>query len=86
MTALPVVPAGPGPMKTRPRWNTPQILKASRTAIVALMALLLIAVMVGTTVHRDAMKTVGKDAAPSIIAAQHIKSALASGDKKRQTH
>jgi hypothetical protein len=55
-------------------------LKASRVAIIVLVALLLVAVVVGTGVHRDAMKTVGKDSAPSIIAAQHIKSALADMD------
>jgi hypothetical protein len=63
-----------------PRWNTLQILKASRGGLLALDALLLIAAIAGTGVHRDAMKTVGKDSAPSIIAAQHIKSALADMD------
>jgi hypothetical protein len=62
------------------RWNTLQILKASRIALLALDGLLLIAVLAGVRVHRDAMKTVGQDSAPSIIAAQHIKSALADMD------
>ena len=61
-------------------WNTLQILKAGRAALIALDVLLLIAGMVATRIHRDAIKTVGKDAAPSIIAAQHIKSALADMD------
>ena len=66
-----------------PAWqklNSPQKLWASLYLIWALDALLLLAAMVGVQVHRAAMKTVGKDTAPSIIAAQHIKSALADMD------
>jgi hypothetical protein len=63
-----------------PRWNTLQKLKAGRIVLIALDALLLIAAIEAVRVHRDAMKTVGKDSAPSIIAAQHIKSALADMD------
>jgi hypothetical protein len=62
------------------RWNTLQVLQAGRVALIALDALLLIATMVAAHVHRDAVKTVGVDSAPSIIAAQHIKSALADMD------
>jgi len=62
------------------QWNTLQILQGSRAALIALDVLLLIAAIAGARVHRDAMKTVGKDSAPSIIAAQHIKSALADLD------
>jgi hypothetical protein len=61
-------------------WNTLQILKASRAFLLALTALLLLAVVEGTQVHRDAMQVVGKNTAPSIIAAQHIKAALADMD------
>lgn len=61
-------------------WNTLQMLKAGRAALLACVALLLVAILVGLGVHRDAMKTVGRDAAPSIISAQHIKSALADMD------
>jgi hypothetical protein len=46
----------------------------------ALDALLLLAAIVGAQVHRDAMKGVGKDTAPSIIHAQHIKTAMADMD------
>jgi hypothetical protein len=63
-----------------PRWNTLQILKASRIALIALDALLLIVAIASAHVHRNAVKTVGVDSAPSIIAAQHIKSALADMD------
>jgi hypothetical protein len=62
------------------KWNTLRILKVSRGALLALDLLLLLAVVLGARVHRSAMQTVGKDAAPSIIAAQHIKSALADMD------
>jgi len=61
-------------------WNTLRILKATRIVLIALDALMLIAAMASAHVHRDALKTVGIDSAPSIIAAQHIKSALADMD------
>ena len=64
----------------RIRWNTLVILKRSRAAILALDALLLIAIVTAAGVHRAAMQTIGKDAAPSIIAAQQIKSGLADMD------
>ena len=66
-----------------PAWqnlNTPQTLWASLYIIWALDVLLLAAAIVGAQVHRGAMQTIGKDAAPSIIAAQHIKTALADMD------
>lgn len=62
------------------RWNSLQRLKFGRIVILGADALLLVAVIAGASVHRYAMKTVGKDTAPSIIAAQHIKSALADMD------
>jgi hypothetical protein len=48
--------------------------------MLALDALLLVAIIVAAQVHRAAIQTIGRDAAPSIIAAQHIKSALAAMD------
>jgi hypothetical protein len=62
------------------RWNTVAVLKGTRTAILALDLLLLLAVILGTQVHRAAMQTVGKDTAPTIIDAQRLKSALADMD------
>ena len=62
------------------KWNTLRVLKLSRAAVLTLDLLLLLAVVLGARVHRGAMQTVGKDSAPSIIAAQHIKSALADMD------
>ena len=61
-------------------WSTPQKLWGSLYLIWGLDALLLIAAITGVRVHRDAVKTIGKDTAPSIIAAQRIKSALADMD------
>ena len=60
--------------------NTLRLLKLSRLGLLGLVGLLLVALIVGAQVHRDAMQTVGRDAAPSIIAAQHIKAALADMD------
>ena len=68
------------PLLIAGRWNTLQILKGARTALLVLTALLLSTIVWGTRVHRDAMLTVGKDAAPSIISAQDIKAALADMD------
>jgi hypothetical protein len=51
-----------------------------RTAILALDVVLLLAVVLGTQVHRAAMQTVGKNTAPTIIDAQRLKSALADMD------
>jgi hypothetical protein len=73
--------AVPIPLTPHPRrWNTLEWLRASRAAILALDALLLIAVLVGANVHHQAMQAIGHDSAPSIIAAQKIKSALADMD------
>lgn len=62
------------------QWNTLQILRGSRIVLLLLDLLLLVGVVIGTRVHRNAMQTVGVDAAPSIVAAQHIKTALADMD------
>ncbi len=60
--------------------NTPQTLWFGLYVIWGLDALLLIASIAGALVHRGAMQTIGKDAAPSIIAAQQIKTSLADMD------
>ena len=62
------------------RLNTPQTLWMSLYLIWGLDALLLIAAIIGAQVHRSALQTVGKDAGPSIIAAQQIKTSLAEMD------
>ena len=61
-------------------WNTLQLLRAARIAILAADTLLLIAVLIGAHVHYDAMRVVGKSTVPSIIDAQAIKAALADMD------
>ena len=60
--------------------NTPQTLWAGLYVIWALDVLLLVAAVTGARVHRDAMKVVGRDTVPSIVSAQHIKTALADMD------
>jgi hypothetical protein len=64
----------------RAHWNTLQILKSSRAALIALDAVVLVAAIFAASAHRHAMQTVGRDSVPSIIAAEHIKSALAGMD------
>ncbi len=68
------------PPKPRAGWNTLRLLKSGRLVIVVLDLLLVMAVVTATETHRAALKTVGRDAAPSIVAAQHIKSAMADMD------
>jgi len=60
--------------------STPQILWISLYIIWGLDAFLLIGAVVGAHVHRGAMQAIGKDSAPSIIAAQSIKTSLADMD------
>jgi hypothetical protein len=76
-TSLSKKPIQPHPGR---QWNTLEILKASRIGILALLVLLLIAVATGARVHRSAMQTIGRDTASGIIAAQHIKAAVADMD------
>ena len=64
----------------RRAWSTLRLLKTARLVILLLDALLLMAVVSATEVDRAALKTVGKDTGPSIIAAQHIRSAMAAMD------
>ena len=60
--------------------TTPQILSRTLWALWMLDIVLLIALLTGGRTHRAGMQTIGKDTVPSIIAAQHIKSALADMD------
>jgi hypothetical protein len=63
-----------------PAWTTPQILKTGLVGVWITSALLAIAAMAGARGHRQAIKTIAVDAAPSIIAAQNIRAALADMD------
>ncbi len=60
--------------------NTPQILKSGLYLTWGACVLLLITTIAAVQGQRYAIKTIGKDTAPSIIAAQHIKSGLADLD------
>ena len=60
--------------------NTPQILKSGLYLTWGACVLLLITTIAAVQGQRYAIKTIGKDTAPSIIAAQHIKSGLADID------
>lgn len=60
--------------------NTPQILKGGLYLTWGACTLLLITTIAAVQGQRYAIKTIGKDTAPSIIAAQHIKSGLADLD------
>ena len=60
--------------------NTPQILKSSLYLTWGACVLLLVATIAAVQGQRYAIKTIGKDTAPSIIAAQHIKSGIADLD------
>lgn len=75
---LSLVKAPPGPAWRG--WNTLQTLWAGVYLIWGLDALLLFTAIIGAQVHRDAMQSIGRDSAPSIIAAQSIKSAMADMD------
>lgn len=74
--ANPAVPAQP---ELR-RWNTLQLLWIHLGGLLAVAALLLIAIVMAARLHSAAMKAVGKDTAPSIVAAQRIRTALADMD------
>jgi hypothetical protein len=64
---------------SKPR-NTLRVLRTSLYGLSGLVLLMLVACVVGANVHRRALETIGTQAAPSIIAAQKIRSALASMD------
>ena len=61
-------------------WTTPALLRLGVYGVIGASLLFMIAVITGARNHRQAMQSIGRDAAPSIIAAQHIRSALADMD------
>jgi hypothetical protein len=63
-----------------PAATTPQLIKQGMYASVACALLLLIAISSGARAHRKAVQTIGRDTAPSIIAAQHVAAAMADMD------
>lgn len=66
--------------KARKKLTTPQLLKSGLYATWGASLLLLVATIMGTQGQRQAIKTVGKDATPSIITAQRLKDALGGMD------
>lgn len=66
--------------KALARYNTPQLLKGGLYLTWGASLLVLITTIAAVQGQRYAIKTIGKDTAPSIIAAQHIKSGLADLD------
>jgi hypothetical protein len=76
----PVAARNQAPVPAPATWTTPQILKAGLAAIWIATLLLMGAAISGARSHREAMKTIGRDSAPSIIAAQKIRAALADMD------
>ncbi len=60
--------------------NTPQILRFGLYVTWVASVLLLIATITGVQSQRQAIKTVGKDATPSIVTAQRLKDAMAGMD------
>jgi hypothetical protein len=61
-------------------WTTPRLLRVGLLTTAALGALFALAVWAGIGAHRAAMRTVGVDAAPSIMAAQSLKAEMAGMD------
>ncbi len=62
------------------KFNTPQLMWLSVAAIAVLAVALMTAALWAVSLHRQALKTVAKDAAPSIIAAQQMRAALSDMD------
>ncbi len=61
-------------------WNTPNLLKAGGVAVTFAALLLMSTAIVGARTHRHETQVIGRDSAPSIVAAQHIGAALADMD------
>jgi len=75
------VPAAPPAAEERlERWATPTILWGSLGAICLGALLLFLAARSAVDGARQAVQTIGRDAAPSIIAAQAIRAGLADMD------
>jgi hypothetical protein len=66
--------------KIRTKFNTPQILRGSLYTAWGVSCLLLVFSISGVSSQRQAIKTVGKDAAPSILTAQQLRDSFADID------
>lgn len=80
-----LTPGAPNPQIAKP-WNTLERLQWNLYFLLAFDALFLVALLGACHVHRLAMQTIGRDSAPSIIAAQYLKGAVAAmnGDAANQ--
>ena len=76
------LPSPPPPLLSpgRTRWNTLRQLRAHRLLLLILDGAFAVLLLSAVRLHQDALRTVGQDAAPSIIAAQGIKAAIAAMD------
>jgi hypothetical protein len=72
--------AQPPSVPVSPSWTTPQILWRAICALWLCDLLFLAVLLAAGRVHMRAISTIGKDAAPSSIASQQIKTALADMD------
>ena len=61
-------------------WNSLQRLKGGLALLLIADALFLVALLTGQSSHRSLLQTIGRNSAPSIIAAQQIKVAIADMD------
>ena len=75
MTSVPSVAK-----KAKQHLNTPQLLRSGWYLTWGVSLLLLIASIYGVSSQRQALKTVGKDAAPSILTAQQLQDSFADMD------
>ncbi|WP_310413740.1 hypothetical protein [Chamaesiphon sp. OTE_8_metabat_110] len=75
MTAIPS-----SAQKLATKFNTPQILRSGWYATWGISLLMLIISIYGVNAQRQALKTVGKDAAPSILTAQQLQDSFADMD------
>ncbi|HEX4809895.1 MAG TPA: hypothetical protein VH325_13240 [Bryobacteraceae bacterium] len=74
-----LAPGAQNPQIAKP-WNTLERLQWNLYFLLAFDALFLIALLGASHVHRQAMQTIGRDSAPSIIAAQYLKGSIAAMD------
>ncbi len=70
----------PPPVPKRTEWNLLQRLKFGLAGVIVLDVLFVISLLNSQERHRQLLQTIGIDSAPSIIAANHIKVAIADMD------
>ncbi len=73
-------PNAPNAAPAATPWTTPRLLQAALAALWLAALLFLAAALAGAHQRRQALQTIGRDAAPNIIAAQRIKAGLSDMD------